>query len=221
VEEPTGVPAQAKNEIVPAAGVQSEESVSGSGVVPTIPDIEKKPLGLVSKQAAAQEGAAQGDGGRYGWMVKTVGALVLVLCLIFAAKAALGRMTGSVSSSGFNPAVEVLSRVAIAPRNHILLIRLGKRVLVLSDSSAGLRKLADVSDPDEVAGLLASVSVAKPNSISHGFSQLLRRFNSDYRLEEAREEGADHGEHAVDRARHEVGSLLNRVRLMAGRGGVA
>jgi flagellar biogenesis protein FliO len=164
--------------------------------------------------------AAGGEAGSSWWIVKTLGALAVVIGLIFVVRSVLGRVAGSVTSSAFSPAVEVLSRVTVAPRNHILLVRLGKRVLVLGDSSAGLRKLADITEPDEVAGVLAAVSAGKPNSISRGFGHLMERFNRDYRPEEEWvEEGADRHEHAVDRARDQVGSLLSRVRALSGRGG--
>ncbi len=195
-------------------------SVSAAGAVE--PGIEDRPLGPAPRATEGGEvaAAAGGESGSSGWIVKTLGALAVVIGLIFVVRSLLGRVAGSVTSSAFSPAVEVLSRVTVAPRNHILLVRLGKRVLVLGDSSAGLRRLADITEPDEVAGVLAAVGVGKANSISRGFGQLLERFNRDYRPEEDwAEEGVDGYEHAVDRARDQVGSLLSRVRALSGRGG--
>ena len=118
-------------------------------------------------------------------------------------------------------AVQVLTRVAVAPRNHILLVRLGGRVLVIADSSHGLRTLANLDDPEEVASLLAAVTASEPNSISRGFASLLQRFNSSYRQNQHVDEGADTTEHQVDRARDQVSSVLSRVRAISQRRVVA
>lgn len=223
--EPTAVEPPPPATSVAGTPPQAEPSAVGhslSAVGAVEPAIEDRPLGPAPRATEGGEvTAAAGDGASSsGWIVKTLGALAVVIGLIFVVRSALGRVAGSMTSSAFSPAVEVLSRVTVAPRNHILLVRLGKRVLVLGDSSAGLRRLADITEPDEVAGVLAAVSAGKPNSISRGFGQLLERFNRDYRPEEEwAEEGGNRHEHAVDRARDQVGSLLSRVRALSGRGG--
>ena len=127
-------------------------------------------------------------------------------------------MKGRVAAPASTSVLEVLSRVSIAPRNHVLLMRLGSRILVVGDSPAGLRTLADIADPEEVAGLLAAVVAAKPNSISAGFSQMIGRFQGAYH-DDARvaDEGNDTAELHVDRARDRLSSLLSRVRSMSSR----
>ena len=155
-------------------------------------------------------------------MFNTLTALGIVVALILLLRVVMNRLSGRGLTHGQSSAVEVLSRVSVAPRNHVLLIRTGHRVLVVGDSSAGLRTLANIDDPDEVASLLASTAADKPRSISRGFSQLLSHFNSEYRDDVRRvEEGNDTSEHRIDRARDQVSNLLTRVRAMAGRGGAA
>jgi len=53
--------------------------------------------------------------------------------------------------------VEVLSRTTVAPRSHVVLMRVGTRILVVSDSPAGMRTLASVEDAEEVAELLGAI----------------------------------------------------------------
>ena len=185
---------------------------------PTTDFDEDRPLG----RAQADNGAAPpGDtpaeqlSSGPSWLLNTVTGLGAVLGLILLLRALYARITGRAMSSGQHPAVEVLARVAVAPRNHVLLIRLGQRILVLGDSAQGLTNLATIEDPDEIAGLLKSVVAGRPNSISRGFSQLLGRFNHEYPDDLSAAAGLDRGKQRTGRARDEVSGLLSRVRALS------
>lgn len=53
------------------------------------------------------------------------------------------------------PAVtEVLGRTAIGPRQNVILLRVGRRVLVVAQADGTLSTLADIDGPEEVAALL-------------------------------------------------------------------
>lgn len=198
-------------------GVPSDGSTPASteGVVMADPK-ERQALG----RATSAEGSlhAQAKSVDPGWMLNTLTALGVVVGIILLLRGGLQRMKGRVAAPVGASVLEVLSRVSIAPRNHVLLMRLGSRVLVVGDSPAGLRTLADIADPEEVASLLASMATAKPNSISAGFSQMVGRFQGAYH-DDARvaDEGNDTAELHVDRARDRLSSLLSRVRSMASR----
>ncbi len=166
--------------------------------------MEAQPLGS-SGQAPA--GAAT-DG---SWMLNTLGALALVIGLILVMRWAWQKLGGQVAAGGSSPVVEVLSRTAVAPRNHVLLIRVNHRVLVVGDSSAGLRTLTTVDDPEEVADLLQATSAGQRRS----FDRTLDRFDAQHDAEL----GGDDSEHRIDRARDSVSSLLARLRTVGGRGG--
>ncbi|MEM1098334.1 MAG: flagellar biosynthetic protein FliO, partial [Planctomycetota bacterium] len=127
-------------------------------------------------------------------------------------------------------AVEVLSRTSVAPRSHVLLLRVGSQVLVVGESSGGLRTLSAVQNEEDVAALLQAVESSKPQSIAGGFSSLMGKFNRHYdEAEDAAdpltappidrfEAGLDQSEAPVDRARHGLSALAGRLR---GRGGEA
>lgn len=152
--------------------------------------------------------------------MRTLTALGSVVGLVFLAKAGLARWGGTSSRvAGFSAAVEVLQRVAVGGRHRIALVRVGGRILVLADGSNGLHALADISDPEEVAALLAAVSAAKPGSHTHGFAQLISRFNGDYHEDQDwKETGTDNAEHRVDRARDQISGLASRLRALGSSG---
>ncbi|MEZ6190844.1 MAG: flagellar biosynthetic protein FliO [Phycisphaerales bacterium] len=149
------------------------------------------------------------------WMLKTITALGVVIGLVLLVRYVYARMGGKVAGYA-SPVVEVLSRTTVAPRSHVLLLRVGGRVLVVSDSSAGMRTLASLEDPQEVADVLGAVSAAKPTSISKGFSQLLHRFSDDHEPEQTDEDVQTRG--GVGSS---VSGLIARVRSMGREGGAS
>jgi|GEM_PF-4441431 len=179
---------------------------------------ESLPLGF-SGDAKRDVGKQSGEESGGGWMLNTFTALGLVLLLIWGLRSLLLKASGRPVASSVNPTVQVLSRVSIAPRNHVVLLKLGQRVLVVGDSTAGLQPIAEITEPDEIADILTTVASSKPNSISQSFSQLLNRANNDYEGEsDIATEGADDHEFTIDRARDRVSGLLSRMRSLTKRG---
>jgi flagellar biogenesis protein FliO len=143
-----------------------------------------------------------------------------VLGLIFLLRWGLNRLSGRVSAASHSAMLEVLGRVKVAPRSNVLLIRLGHRLLIVSESTAGLSTLANIDDPEEVATLLRASSVARPHGATSAFSSLLRRFSIEHRnADRIATEGNDSDEYHVDRARDQVSGLLARVRNTISSGG--
>lgn len=153
------------------------------------------------------------------WVLKTLSSLGLVIAVILLARWGWAKMGGAVAVRG-SSVVEVLSRTTVAPRNHVLLLRVGGRVLVVGDSAAGLRTLASIEDPDEVASVLEAVTAAGGTSITRGFSQLLSRTDEEFDPQRRlADEGGDRDEHRVDSARDSMSALLSRIRTLSQKGG--
>ncbi|MEO1237479.1 MAG: flagellar biosynthetic protein FliO [Planctomycetota bacterium] len=169
---------------------------------------ESRPAGLTNDSAGIEEPTG-------GWLLSTLAALGVVIGLIFATRWAFAKLGGQTIARP-TPAVEVLSRTAVAPKNQVLLLRVGQRVLVVGDSSSGLRTLADLDDPEEVAGLLQSVTAGSERSLSGGFNQLVARFNGEYDGEaRTKVEGGDPDEFRLDRTRDSLSGLVSRLRTLA------
>ncbi len=150
-------------------------------------------------------------------LLQTLAALGLVIGLILLLRWAWGKIHGA-TRIGQSPVVEVLSRTAVAPKNHVILLRVGDRILICGDAPGGLRTLAEVDDPEQVAGLLAAISAAAPNSRTRNFNQLLRRFHAE---RDRSAEGDHDDEDRVDRARDSVSGAMSRIRTLAGGRGTA
>lgn len=202
-------------------GGVTEQAAAQSNQATLAPAERPRPLG--PRAAAGTELAADTAGdARPGtsWVLSTLTALGVVLLAIFACRGMMRRWFGAAAIAGATPVVQVLTRTSVAPRNHVLLLRVGGRILVVGDSAAGLRTLASIDDDQEVAELLTAISASKPTSVTGGFRQLLANFNRAYRRPQVgAEEGTDDKEFAVDRARDEVSSLLGKVRGITPGGG--
>jgi flagellar biogenesis protein FliO len=178
---------------------------SGQGLVPdnADPKNEEAPLGSYSNTGS--------------WVLNTVTALGVVIGLILIMRMVMNKLTGRSVIGGRSGIVEVLSRTSISPRNQVMLLRLGQRIIVVSEGPTGMRTLANVDDPDEVANLLSTVSSTRPGSITQNFNQLLNRAGTEMDDPAAyvQEHGGDDDEHMVDRARNELSSLLSKVKSMS------
>jgi flagellar biogenesis protein FliO len=215
-ERLAGGPAPSAGVAAPTPPSSAGDTSAGDADQPAI-DNEDRPLGTVSR-AGEIVSRSELPRGSDGWMLNTLASLGVVIGLILLLKWGWMKV-GGVAAVGSSPVVEVLSRTAVAPRNHVLLVRVGGRVLVLGDSSAGLRTLANVDDPEEVANLLEAVTAARPTSVTRGFMQLLSQTDEAYDKARVKQEGGDSGEWRIDRARESVSGLLSRVKAMSQRGG--
>ncbi len=182
--------------------------------------------GLVADAVSEPRGGSWGGSGA----LATLSALGVVIGLIFLFRWGVAKVSGTPIATA-SAAVEVLSRSSVAPRSHVLLLRIGPRVLVVGESSGGLRTLSEVTDEQEVANLLQAVESAKPQSIAGGFGTLLGRFNRQYDADgtdaqgatpiDRLAEGRDLSEAPVDRARDSLASLSARLKLRSSREGAS
>lgn len=104
---------------------------------------------------------------------RVAGALAIVLALIFALRWILRRSMSATLQPGATSAVQVLSRSPLSPRQQLLLLRVGRRLLVVSDCNGQLSSLSEISDPDEVAALVGQLRDEKRTSPSGSFGNLL------------------------------------------------
>jgi flagellar biogenesis protein FliO len=156
-------------------------------------------------------------------VTQTLVSLAVVVGLILVIRQLALRWLGRPAAINRSRVVEVLSRVSVGPRQHVVLLRMGSRIIVMADSAGQMRPLANIDEPEEVASILKSVTQGKPSSISQGFGQMLGRFDREHDQEDdalrRRDEGEDFSEHHLDRTRDQLSGLLARVRAMAGKGG--
>src|SRR5512133_2774051 len=135
--------------------------------------IKAKPVNA-TQPAAAPTQAEPGSGFR------VAGALTGVLALIFVLKWS-ARFFVPTNSSRNAGAIAVLSRHAIGPRQQLLLIQLGKRVLLVANGGAQMNTLCEINNEEEVSELLRRAGVAPAVSATFGskFKKEVKKFESE------------------------------------------
>ncbi|MCE9591841.1 MAG: flagellar biosynthetic protein FliO [Planctomycetes bacterium] len=198
------------------AGSDPAASVPSSAPLPPVPATDAKeslPLGSGHASPRAPGGANPTATPLSAWFTNTLIALVVVIGAVFLLRSILTKLTGRSPVASNRHVLEVLARVGVASKSHVLLVKLGRRILVVGESPSGLNTLADIDDAEEVAAILQTVNARKAGSATAGFAQTMDRFDSEYGDEDLRrDEGHDTAEQRTDRARDNVSALVSRLR---------
>ena len=120
-------------------------------------DISKRMVG--PSDGNRIEASPQGPWEQWG---RTLLALAVVVALIFAARIMLRRFS-PVSGPRRREVLDVLARATVSPRHQLLLIRAGRRVVLVGQGPASLTTLSEIKDTEEVAALIEAVTGAGLN----------------------------------------------------------
>jgi flagellar biogenesis protein FliO len=153
---------------------------------------------------------------------RVLAALGIVIGLIFVLRwfgrfffpAAVGRGKGR--------AVEIISRSPLSPKQQVMLLRVGRRLIVVGDSGSQMNPLCEITDPDEVAALVGQLQGEKSATPTRAFGSMFGRSRQVFESEEDGPAPASSGlrqpevdEPPVASAREELSGLRERVRLLA------
>ena len=151
---------------------------------------------------------------------RVLGALAVVLGLIFLLRWCSRFFFPSAAGRQSSRAVEVIARSALSPKQQIMLIRVGRRLIVVGDSGAQMNTLCELSEPDEVAALVGQLQDEKLPPGRKAFGAMFGRSRSRFDATDQAEPApplVDDAEDAepVGTAREELSGLRERVRLLA------
>jgi flagellar biogenesis protein FliO len=140
-------------------------------------------VGAVAAQRPGRSlGAGAEDSSTWsGQVVPTALALAGTIGVIFLARAAVKRFGGTLGG-GKRPSgvVEVLARYPFARGHHIVLIKVGRRVLVTHQSAQGIQTLSEFTSPAEVADLIARCEAGSRGTEQFSFDALLRGSEKEF-----------------------------------------
>lgn len=88
---------------------------------------------------------------------RVVVALAVVIGLIALLRWVGRRVFGVAGPGRSTRAVQVLSRSPLSPKQNLVLIRVGRRLLVVADGGGAMNTLSEITDADEVAALLGQL----------------------------------------------------------------
>ncbi|MDB5296078.1 MAG: fliO [Phycisphaerales bacterium] len=106
-------------------------------------------------------------------------ALVAVIGLILLLRWCSRRVFALPGAGSAGQLMQVVARTPLAPRQQLMLVRVGRRLMVIGDSGGRLSGLGHIEDPDEVAALLGRAQSSSTAAITRAgaapFAAVLKR----------------------------------------------
>lgn len=182
------------------------------------------PTGIEARPVERSRVNATAPSNESGIWQRLVTATVVVLILIVLLRYAAGWLLPGVGRGGNSRGVRVLGRTPIAPRQQVILLHVGRRVLVVGDSGGRLANLGTIDDAEEIAELLGQTSSTPPATATGRFKAMFGRatdnFDPPERVEAESLTADDDVDAAppdpnVEAAREEITGLLDRMRSLS------
>ncbi len=108
--------------------------------------------------------------------------------------------------------IRVVGRTYLAPKQQVIVLQVGRRMLVVGDTGQHLSTLCEITDPDEAAMLMAQIQGTAPASREASFDQAMARASEKFSSGDAKKES---GDPVFDSARTELNGLAERVRILS------
>jgi flagellar biogenesis protein FliO len=195
-----------------ASGAEPSAANGKDEIIPIPPPsgpFEQKPLKFKETPVTTQPSGTAAKSGDWDF-AKIPAALAGVVILIFVLRWAGKSIGGKVSNKNGGRGVEVLSRSMISPRQQMMVVRFGRKILLVGSSGGEMTPLCQIDQPDEVAEVLAQVNAGK--SASQSFRSAISGAEKPYEEAEVSEPHEQTAESS-----DELGGLMARVRKMTER----
>ncbi len=208
----------------PGLAQTSQPSIAGASV----PELETKALNFdpstVRRSVTRPAGStlAPVSSGDLSRMVVALAAVVGIIFLLRWVARRMALVPGATRSG----AVKIISRSTVSPRQQVLVLQVGKRLVVVGDSGGAMHPLCEITDPDEIAAVVGGSRQENAEANPKSFTSLFRRASEPFDPGQAEQvpaiipRGPTSGEplqniEPVGQADNEdVGSLLEKVREM-------
>jgi flagellar biogenesis protein FliO len=148
---------------------------------------------------------------------RVVMALALVLGAIFLLRWIAHCLLLKSGTLRGSKAIHVVSRSVLSPKQQVIMLRVGKRLIVVGDSGGQMNALCEISDPDEVASLIGEShkEPAEAGGAGKSFGAIFRRAEEPFTEapdlpEETPAVGLDDGA----TTREQINELMGKVQMM-------
>jgi flagellar biogenesis protein FliO len=213
-------------------------------VTPAPASIEKQSLHRKSSSTSTNSGRAStqktgvapAPASGVSEVIRVVCALGGVIALILFFRWIFKRCFGVTTAPRATRAVQVLSRSPISPRQQLVILRVGKRLLVVADGGTQMNTLSEITEPDEVAALIGQVQDDHTDRASKVFGKVFNRMRGKYdaaeqtheddsivgltsglqkKLFESEEEDPAADDPEISSTRRELSGLMDKVKMLS------
>jgi len=112
-------------------------------------------------------------------IVQVVGALAIVITLLVAFRFIMVRASSVLNGGRPSGVLEILARYPVARGQHLSLIKLGRRVLLVHQAGSSMTTLTEVTDATEVAALLSRIEAGSSGRDAERFRSLLNQYQRE------------------------------------------
>ena len=181
-------------------------------------EIELPPRKAATTQATGGAAFLGGTNGDTLDIKRLLVALGIVLGAIFVSQKVWKKLGMPGVGGRASGVLQVVSRLNVSPKQQILLIRVGRRLVMVGNSGTQMNTLSEIIDPEEAALLLGQTASESQGSITSSFNAVLggeeKRFEDELPPNPADADvPADDSELAT--TREEISGLMDKVRSMS------
>ena len=157
-------------------------------------------------------------------VIRVLGALGVVLGCIFIVRYAGKKFLGLQTAGDSNGVIQVLCRIPIAPRQQLMLIQIGRKMLLIANCGTSMNTLCEISDADEVAALAGQLQQRRRTSATSAFLSLFGKAGAKLEAQQEpiqteagpeEEASEDPVEPELATTRAEMRGLMDRVHQLA------
>jgi flagellar biogenesis protein FliO len=138
-------------------------------------------------------------------------AMGIVLVTIFATHKVWKRLGMPGVGGKGSGSLQVVSRLNIAPKQQILLVRVGRRMVLVGNSGTQMNPLCEIADPEEAAGLLGQ-TVSEQSTFDTVLDTQEKQFDPESNVDKPAPADEDP---AVASTREELNGLMDKVRSLS------
>ena len=160
-----------------AAGPSTQQSAIEREPIRRGSELQNRPTTSTTTSDARNRAAGSGANVDLKRVAISLG---LVLGIIFIARFAMKKLFPAVSVGRNSQVIRVVSRSVIGPKQQFLLVKLGKRLVLVGDSGTAMNPLAEITDPDEVAELVGQLQSETSQSSTNAFASIFRKAETQF-----------------------------------------
>ena len=195
----------------------------GEGTGPTAPPGDGKTTvdeTKTVKQLLEEEGrgsAADKINGFGGWdLVKMLVLVVVVTGGIYGAARLLKKYVPGARGMFGGTALKVVGRMFLSPKQSIVVVKVGRRMVVVGVTPTEIRRLSEITDADEVEEMSREIAGTGKGSTTKEFQEELKKASKEYESgRELLESTGTAGEktRAMEGIRNELESISKKINL--------
>lgn len=204
----TGVPTRSTSPPGPATPSSVPSASPDSTLSPPASDFSDQPSKSLRDVESGNDEAPATDytGPSGGDWFGVVGWLLAIMALIYVVAVIFRRLAPGATRMFNSRAMKVLARTYVSPKQSLLLVEIGNRLLVLAHSSESITRVSEITEPDELDLIRQITSDEGAQSVSTNFRDIFRR--SEQRTTESAREGTTE---SLDGLKGELDDLLRKT----------